>query len=265
MRTNRSFGWLLLAVLTAAPVNGQDNSAEALRITTEAAKDYDFQRKGEREQRLKLHPRSVLHWSNPVAGEIYGNVFVWVDTKGRPAVIGSILQWFAPMDHGSHEFHSLADVPVIGTRDGRAIWDCQSPGVDWQLAGFRPRNQASSASLLRQARTLAREFEVTKTDREQVTRRLRLMTQPIYQHHDADERFSGALFAFVQGTDPEAIVWIHNDAKEGWRYAFVRMNSVALVARRQDTVVWSVQIEPWSKVKNGQEPYVHFGPFGGTR
>ena len=44
---------------------------EALQITMDAAERYDFNLKAPGQPKLKLHPKSVLRWSNPIAGEEY--------------------------------------------------------------------------------------------------------------------------------------------------------------------------------------------------
>ena len=53
-----------------------------------------------------------------------------------------------------------------------------------------------------------------------MTRPLRLLTQPIYKYETADS--GGALFAFVEGTDPEVFLMIEArtvDAGSVWHYA----------------------------------------------
>ena len=53
----------------------------------------------------------------------------------------------------------------------------------------------------------------------------------------------GGVFAFVQGTDPEAILLleaVHADGRPRWQYAFARATSAALEARLDKPVVWEV-------------------------
>ena len=55
--------------------------------------------------------------------------------------------------------------------------------------------------------------------------------------------FDGGVFAFVQGTDPEAIVLLEAVRSNGpprWQYAFARATAAGLEARIEKTVVWSV-------------------------
>ncbi|HEV3119046.1 MAG TPA: hypothetical protein VGY58_18475 [Gemmataceae bacterium] len=59
----------------------------------------------------------------------------------------------------------------------------------------------------------------------------------------------GALFAFVEGTDPEVILAIEAraDAKEEpvWRYGLGRMNSLRLRVLRGDDVLWEGPAIAW--------------------
>jgi len=55
----------------------------------------------------------------------------------------------------------------------------------------------------------------------------------------------GALFAFVEATDPEALLLveaIRSPTAEAahWQYTLAKMTSRPVVARRNDEVVWSV-------------------------
>jgi hypothetical protein len=257
--------FLLTSVSRGAEPRPDEHVNEAIRITTEAAKRYAFELAGHSAAQLKFHPVSILRWSNPVAGEVYGNVYLWTDDEERPQVIGSIFQWFSPMTHGSHEFQSLSLAPVKGQRDGSTVWVSNQAGIEWKPAPDHPAVGNSQPVRLRQARAIARQFQVLKTDREMVTRNLRLLAQPIYHYGSEGAAVrDGYLFVFVQGTDPEVFLLLE-PKRVGqsweWRFALARMNSVQFVAKFQNQEVWRTEIWPWSKVKNGRETYTSFGPF----
>jgi hypothetical protein len=239
-------------------------SDEALQITTDAARTYEFELAGEQPRKIVLHTESILRWSNPVAGEVFGSVFVWTH-EGRPEVIGSLHQWYSPLTHGSHEFHSLATGPVHGWRDKKSIWISQQPGIELRRVPDQQAVAESNLGHLRQMRAISRRFTVKKTDREGVSRDMRLLSQPIYRYPGNSSLVAdGAIFVFVQGTDPELFLLVEaRQVKDNWewQYALARMNSVQFVARYQNRKVWQVDIWPWSKTKNGREPYTQFGPF----
>jgi hypothetical protein len=254
----------LVAIVAAEEPESAARITEALRITTDAAKQYELELVGPPSHRLELHPESILRWSNPVAGEVYGNVFVWTH-EGRPEVIGSFHKWYSPLTHGSHEFHSLAISPIGGTRDGEPVWKAEQPGIVLHRVAQQQPVAKTELGRLRQMRVISRRFTVQKTDRKGVSREMRLLPKPIYRYGSNDSRvLEGGLFVFVQGTDPEVFLLVEarqSGNKWEWQYSLARMNSEHFVAKYQDREVWCVEIWPWSKVKNGREPYTIFGPF----
>ena len=70
----------------------------------------------------------------------------------------------------------------------------------------------------------------------------------------------GALFAFVQGTDPEVLLLLEarrDEAVASWHYGLARMTSRALRADHKEKEVWSVP-NCWSQVTDRKEPYTAF-------
>ncbi len=221
-------------------------AAEAYRVTT-----------GEPERNaLQLEPKSLLKWSNPVGGSFHGSVFIWT-SKGRPEVVASIYKKYLPLPHHlGIEFHSLTDGPAKAERDGEAEWSSTRGGVKFQPVPGAPAPADTPARRLRQLRAIAAEFSATKKDRNALSRPLRLLTQPIYRYEDTES--DGALFAFVEGTDPEVFLLIESRAGAkvpAWHYALARMNSVEFHVAHSGHEVWSVSIIPWSQARNPREPY----------
>jgi hypothetical protein len=87
---------------------------------------------------------------------------------------------------------------------------------------------------------------------------LRLLTTPLIRYGKPDSEVTdGAMFAFVHGTDPEALLLFEarpSDRGSQWHYAFGSMTSYALKASREDVEVWNV---PWRKTtsKTPKEPF----------
>src|SRR5206468_1146035 len=74
----------------------------------------------------------------------------------------------------------------------------------------------------------ADQFSASQTNENGITHDLRLLTRPLYRHASNDPNVSdGALFVFVQGTDPEAALLIEARLDErgqlAWQYALARM------------------------------------------
>ena len=106
-------------------------------------------------------------------------------------------------------------------------------------------------------RALAPEFSATETDRKAITRRLRLLTQPVYRYETTSQ--AGALFAFVEGTDPEVflLIEVHPGEKgPAWHYALARMNSIEFHVTHRGREVWSVPVISWSQAQSPREPYM---------
>lgn len=246
----------------ADDLDSAERSAEALKINTGAAKSYTFEVSGDPPYEPEFRDESLLRWSNPGAGEIYGSVFVWTH-QGRPEVVASLYQWYSPYTHGAHEFHSLATTSISGVRDGTPVWKSNQPGVQFRRVPDQHAMDTVRAIRLRRMREIARRFAVKKTDREGVAQEMRLLPQPIYRYPaDSSHALDGALFVFVDGTDPEVILLVEarkTGNKWEWEYALTRMNSVQFVARYRDREVWRVELLPWSRVASHLEPYTSFG------
>jgi hypothetical protein len=231
-------------------------STEAAAVAKKAAEAYKVTTGEAGENALQLEPRALLHWSNPVTGSFHGSVFLWT-AKGRPEVVASIYKKYVPPPHHlGIEFHSLIEGPAKAERDGNVDWSPARGGVTFRPVPDAPVVADTPARRLRQIRALAAEFSATKTDRNAVSRPLRLLTQPVYRHESA--KSDGALFAFVEGTDPEVFLLIESRAGEkgpAWHFALARMNSVEFHVARRGREVWSTSIIPWSQARNPREPY----------
>ena len=147
-------------------------------------------------------------------------------------------------------------------RNREPVWKPARGGIAWKPVPNASPPVAASAARLVQLRQMSRDFAVDKTDREGIQRELRLLPQPIYRYSSSDwDVLDGAVFVFVQGTDPELLLLIEavqHEESSRWQYALARMNSVRFVVSRRGEIVWEVDILPWSQVQNRNEPYSTF-------
>jgi hypothetical protein len=199
-----------------------------------------------------MTPHPVLRWRNVTRGtQESEGVFVLWAANGRPEAAASIYPWEGTLNH---EFVSLSRTSKLVARDqmGRAVWSPETPGIELNdLAGAAaPANTA--AARLRQMKVLADRFTVImtgwradKSDREE----LRLLPKLLYRYEPGTTRapdagfIDGGVFAFVQGTDPEAVLLLEAVSRRrhtGWQYAFARATSGGLEARLDKSVVWAV-------------------------
>jgi hypothetical protein len=188
----------------------------------------------------------VLRWTNPSAGRVYGNTYLWLHQR-RPAAVGSMYRYFDPYQSFNGELAALTGTRLVARRNDQVIW---SPKDEWKWHAL-PGSAAPAATLpqrLVQMRTLAGEFTVEVLD----TRNLpkgedqtpRLLPKPLYRFDAGQTKpLDGALFAFVLGTDPELLLLLECDtaaAKPEWRFGIGRMNRDAIRVKRRGETVWEV-------------------------
>jgi hypothetical protein len=201
--------------------------------------------------KLVLHPEPILHWTNPTVGTVFGEVYVWTD-NGRPAVVASWYRWFSPDWGRTLETCSLAEGRVIGRVDDVRFWNSEKPGLTFKPLANTEAPAKTPAARLVQMRRLASDFvaylDDTRGNNSGVKRQLRLLTQPLFRYPAASANVTyldGALFAFVEGTDPEVFLLleaVNANADASWNFGLVRMNRDALRVTFRDTNVWSVPI-----------------------
>jgi hypothetical protein len=248
------------ALLAADELPAADDSAadterreEVSQLAPAKARMLELSVGGEEPVAASLHAKPLLRWSNPTAGSVYGEVFVW-QASGQPVAVASIFRWYHPFKDGTVEITSLSTQPVTARDGGKVEWECKSPGVTFAELPEAAAPAAAAGRRLTQMRALARSFAAELQDTrsgEQVTRKLRLLNQPLHRYSSPDHGIiDGALFALAEVTDPEVIV-IVEAAREGdspkWRYALARMNNHELEVRLDDKLVqsWPRIDAPW--------------------
>lgn len=260
---------VVLAALALGGVTrtrGQESApkpgAEPIRIGAlqEAAARYRIVTNSDPAVTAALKPEPVLRWTNPTRGTVAGAVFVWV-AGGRPEVVGSVFRYRlrgAPAE--DHEFQSLALGGLTATADGRVAWAPRVAGVSLAPIPGAPAPAATPAERLRQLRALSREFRAY-LDISDNRSELRLLTQPLYRYEvqGRPDLTDGALFAFVQTTDPEVLLVIEDRPRgaggpPAWHYGFARMSMVDLRAEHKGRGVWRAAWD--NQVESPDKPYV---------
>ena len=62
----------------------------------------------------------VLRWTNPAAGRVYGNTYVWLH-DGRPAAVGCMFRNFHPYRTFNGELTALTGTKLVAKRDDKVI------------------------------------------------------------------------------------------------------------------------------------------------
>jgi hypothetical protein len=203
---------------------------------------------------VRLARQTVLRWRNVVRGQEGEALMVLWSHNGRPVAMASIYPWQGKM---AHEFDSLSRDKKVIARDGdQVIWSPEAAGVEFQDVPAAPRPAKTPAERLRQMKAIAGRFKATMTgweaddtDREE----LRLLPRPLYRYELKKARkpdpnlLDGAMFAYVQGTDPEVVLLLEaigTAEKSSWQYAFVRATSGGLEVKLGNEVVWTARKGP---------------------
>lgn len=245
---------LFLGVVVA---RGQDgNPVDEMRaLFADIASQYEVAGGGRDAKPFELHPQPVLNWNNPERRTDVGAMFFWTQ-EGRPQAAMCIYP--SGPSHLEYEFQSISDKRIRASAGGGPIWEPTRPGVD-----FLPLESSQPVSESRQVRTrqlrgLARGFQVALKPKGKPTQSLRMLATPVYRYAEPKEDkrawIDGAVFTFVQGTDPEALLLleaVRDGEKLRWQYAMARMTVVPVVAHRDSELVWKSEPFP----PNRYSPY----------
>jgi hypothetical protein len=231
-----------LAAATGADEDrGRAEAAEADRICAAELPRWQLTADG---TALDTPKESVLRWTNPLAGRVYGNTYVWLH-EGRPVAAGCLFRYFDPYRSFNGELATLSGVRLVAKRDDKVVWQ---PKAEWKWHPVRgaPAPAATAPQRLLQMRALAGEFAVEILDTRNLTRgeeqTPRLLPRPLYRYNaERTKTLDGGLYAFVLGTDPELLLLLECDtaaAKPGWRFGVGRMNRYRLQLKRKGETVW---------------------------
>ncbi|HEY2251529.1 MAG TPA: hypothetical protein VGH74_10735 [Planctomycetaceae bacterium] len=209
---------------------------------------------GDREHELTLNPKSVLRWTNPGVGRVYGDVYLWT-RDGRPEAVMSFYKAWKPAWGFAGEMHSLSQTGLSADREGALRWQPTKAGIALNIVPGAERPAGSAPRRLQEMRTLAGQFSARMIDQRQNAegerQELRLLTQPLYRYPAGEgEVLDGALFAIVLGTDPEVFLLLEArraSEKLTWQYGLARMNIDPMTVSYKDEEVWRVEkTVPWS-------------------
>ncbi|MGH7137832.1 MAG: hypothetical protein ACREHD_18945, partial [Pirellulales bacterium] len=205
---------------------------------------------------LALADEPFLRYTNPVRNFFTdGAVFLWLEHK-RPLAAGS------PTIRGTGqvfvEFSSLTGRPLECRRENVVVWAPKTGSLVEQPLDAVPPPGASDKVRLRQMRDAARRFHVLTKSEPDVE--LRLMAQPIYRYAaERDGVIDGAVFAFVEATDPDflLVVEAHQERATSpaeWRYTLARLCSRPVEASLDGKPLWS-GAGYWTNPRSVSDPY----------
>jgi hypothetical protein len=188
----------------------------------------------------KRVPDPLLRWWQPVRGGDDGALYLWAH-EGRPVAVMTFFTFKLPDGTRciTHERHSLAAEPVEAAWRGDKVWHASRPGLIFKPVPSAPVPADNAAARLRQMQALVRDFSANTIDDKGSTWPLRPLVKPLFRYEGSDD---GALFALVQGTDPEAFVVLEarGEGKEAhWEFAVARFTDLEIRVRLKDREVFS--------------------------
>lgn len=216
-----------------------------LKLFQASVADYQIVVEGDSEA-LKLREQPLMRFGNDVGGVVDGAVMLWT-SKARPLVAAQV---FVLQDGiWLHEFQSFADRPLALNSGGKTLWQPKTAGGKWQRLARAPAVEASRIGRLRQMKEMAATFAVAEdfraraSDKDTTRYELRLLPTPLHRYEELDNNIDGAVFAFVHGTDPEALLTIElqrRDENSTVQFAFAALTCWGLQAKQDGKEVWSV-------------------------
>lgn len=259
------------AFLWAEDPPKEDTAAErgkALEKLVESSVDW-YELLPDIDAKTTLNAQTVIRWRNVSRGQEGVAMMTFWLRDGRPEAMASIYPWEGKL---IHEFGSLSREAKLVARnrdEDRIVWTPETPGVTFQEIPDAPAPGKTAAARLRQMKALAERFTSTMTgwkgddsDREE----LRLLPRPLYRYELKDAAKEthpglqdGAVFAFVQGTDPETVLLIEAVMQEGgarWQFACARATSGGLEAQLDGKLVWTAPKYPDNRTST--KPIISF-------
>jgi hypothetical protein len=229
----------LAAADEESPAGADDNRLEYLvqRLQAQAIAETGGERRA-----AELQPSPLMTWQNPISGA-NGGVFVWT-IAGRPVALSKT----HVNDRKRHYVESSITLRdgLQCTQSGSAIWVPEgSTAVVVPVTDLAPARDTRAGRLL-QMREVAESFAIEDQwgEGEEELYQLRLLPRPLYRYEaPAEQVIDGAIFAYSQGTNPEAVVVIEaveTESGSEWRCQVSRLTGYALTARRRGDVVLDV-------------------------
>ncbi len=219
-----------------------------LKVSLKHARDYAIHPVDKPDRPLTMLPQAVFRHSQPVRGDDIGAVYLWMDADKRPAVIGTTFAYTIDTDRRMvvHEFHSLANGPLMAEWRGKTRWQPKTAGLDWKPVPNAPLADANPTVRSRQARDIARRFSANSIDEKEGRWELRLVAKPIHQFEieKPSSVWCGSLFLLCQGTDPELVLAIEAQKGDGgyvWHYGAASFTDYGLSLRLDDKEVWTAE------------------------
>jgi hypothetical protein len=242
-----AFAFLGQAPGSEGPAKVEKPADESLEFMKKSIEGYRFAADAQGEVRFRLQPEPVFHMGRQYNDVREGAIFFWLGDDDRPEAavqIFKVQNQGAPLGLWIHEFTSLSPGTFSAEVHGRMVWSPSTPGVELRPLPGAPTPADTPAQRLRQIRAFADEFRATDDKGKKGWLELRLLPKPIARYgRPGSKLIDGALFAFVEGTDPEVFLFLEaraGDRGREWQYAFAPMTVFAVKGSYRGKPVWEL-------------------------
>lgn len=200
----------------------------------------------ETQEQFNFITQSVSNWSNPERKTLSGGLYFWT-RESRPVIALSV--YLGDQGNYQFEFQSLTDRSFKLQRNQQPAWRPAEAGIVWKPLDITKWSPHKSPLVRRrQMKQIASEFQAKLVQPKRPEIALRLQAAPLYRY-PADKLPAacqdGAVFCFVQGTDPEVFLMIEaveNQTGElSFRYALARITMVQIQVHRSSELVFEAE------------------------
>ena len=210
-------------------------------VIRKSADEYKLFMDDDRRKPLNLQKKPVLRWGNITRHTADGYTYLWI-ADGRPEAVSCI--YMRRQQTIWHCFGSLSRGRLVGERNDQRVWYPQQPGVTFQAVPDAPVPANTAKARIRQMKAFTRRFSAVLIGPGgdlSMNDPLRLLPRELYRYESQDpDLLDGALFAFVEGTDPESLLLLEAVRVESafvWQYALARRTSGAVEVQYQGKTV----------------------------
>ncbi|MGH7199498.1 MAG: hypothetical protein ACREJB_02770, partial [Planctomycetaceae bacterium] len=224
------------------PVEEEDasrpSSAARLEFMQQLLKDMTLEATEEGDGReLTFQLKPLLRYSDVTRG--IADSAIWrLGTSGRPiAIVTSELYGGGGRQFLlNHEFLAI-DNPRLRLQRDSFEWQPSEGALKFQSIEFEVRPSQNPRLRLSQFKRLAARFSAQQElNRSKIV--LRQTPTPIDRYLPSGKpNADGAIFAFVWGVNPEALLFLETDGTN-WSYAWARLGAARVQAELEGTVVW---------------------------
>jgi len=193
---------------------------------------------------VKLVTEPILRYTDNTRQIDGSSLWVW-SGGGRPTAILAV-EYYPNDRRGPRwlfEIASLSTERIAAHREPELNFAAKEPGLKFQpLAGAEPPADKAPRRLT-QMNAAARRFAVHTFATIDGRIELRQLSRPLLRYSDEKaDVLDGAVISFAYGTNPEVLLVLEAQKREGapaaWHYAFAQMTGAAIVANLDGKEVW---------------------------